>query len=83
MCDVPYVGKRWVRQTSEYDRERRISYWTKNYRTGIELQDDAALDRRYPYYDPVTASSRSPLPCPTGRCPRPGDWWGNRRAGCG
>ncbi|MBB4678811.1 KamA family radical SAM protein [Crossiella cryophila] len=55
VCDVPYVGKRWVHQISEYDRERGISYWTKNYRTGIELQDDAALDRRYPYYDPITS----------------------------
>ncbi|WHT16131.1 lysine 2,3-aminomutase [Crossiella sp. CA-258035] len=53
VCDVPYVGKRWVHQVSEYDRERGISYWTKNYRTGIELQDPEALDRRYPYYDPI------------------------------
>ncbi|MCK2244345.1 MULTISPECIES: KamA family radical SAM protein [unclassified Crossiella] len=55
VCDVPYVGKRWVHQISEYDRERGISYWTKNYRTGIELQDAEALDRRYPYYDPITS----------------------------
>jgi lysine 2,3-aminomutase len=25
---VPYVGKRWVHQVAEYDRERGISYWT-------------------------------------------------------
>jgi hypothetical protein len=37
----------------EYDRELGISYWTKNYRTGIELEDPEALDRRYPYYDNV------------------------------
>ena len=36
VCDVPYVGKRWVHQVHEYDRERGITYWTKNYRTGIE-----------------------------------------------
>src|SRR5205823_1634317 len=36
VCDVPYVGKRWVHQVAEYDREKGISYWTKNYRTGIE-----------------------------------------------
>ncbi|KJK46499.1 lysine 2,3-aminomutase, partial [Lentzea aerocolonigenes] len=36
VCDVPYVGKRWVHQLAEYDRELGISYWTKNYRTGIE-----------------------------------------------
>ncbi|MCO1581911.1 lysine 2,3-aminomutase [Crossiella sp. SN42] len=64
VCDVPYVGKRWVHQVSEYDRERGISYWTKNYRTGIELEDPEALDRRYPYYDPITS-----LP-ETGR-----QWW--------
>ncbi len=53
VCDVPYVGKRWVHQFADYDRERGISYWTKNYRTGIELDDQAALTRRYPYYDPI------------------------------
>ncbi|ACU37599.1 KamA family radical SAM protein [Actinosynnema mirum] len=53
VCDVPYVGKRWVHQVQEYDRERGVSYWTKNYRTGIELDDAEALDRRYPYYDPI------------------------------
>jgi lysine 2,3-aminomutase len=53
VCDVPYVGKRWVHQLASYDRELGISYWTKNYRTGIELDDPDALDRRYPYYDPI------------------------------
>ncbi|WNV86844.1 lysine 2,3-aminomutase [Umezawaea sp. Da 62-37] len=54
VCDVPYVGKRWVHQLAEYDRELGVSYWTKNYRTGIELADPEALDRRYPYYDPIS-----------------------------
>jgi lysine 2,3-aminomutase len=53
VCDVPYVGKRWVHQLHEYDRERGISYWTKNYRTGIETADPAALTRTYEYYDPI------------------------------
>jgi lysine 2,3-aminomutase len=53
VCDVPFVGKRWINQTSGYDRERGITYWTKNYRTGIEADDDAALSRQYEYYDPV------------------------------
>jgi lysine 2,3-aminomutase len=53
VCDVPYVGKRWVHQVAAYDREKGISYWTKNYRTGIELDDPEALERRYEYYDPV------------------------------
>ena len=53
VCDVPFVGKRWIHQLAEYDRERGISYWTKNYRTGIELQDPEALSRRYEYFDPI------------------------------
>jgi lysine 2,3-aminomutase len=53
VCDVPYVGKRWVHQLADYDRELGVSYWTKNYRTGIELDDPDALTRRYPYYDPI------------------------------
>ena len=51
--DVPFVGKRWVHQVKEYDREKGISYWTKNYRTGIEHEDPEALARLYEYYDPV------------------------------
>jgi lysine 2,3-aminomutase len=53
VCDVPYVGKRWVHQVAEYDTERGISYWTKNYRTALEMDDPDALNRRYEYYDPI------------------------------
>ena len=53
VCDVPYVGKRWVHQVAEYDHVKGISYWTKNYRTGIEQDDPEALTRRYEYYDPI------------------------------
>lgn len=53
VCDVPFVGKRWVHQVAEYDRERGISYWTKNYRTSIEASDPQALTRFYEYYDPI------------------------------
>ena len=53
VCDVPFVGKRWVHQIAEYDREKGISYWTKNYRTGIEEGDEDALSRRYEYFDPI------------------------------
>ena len=53
VCDVPFVGKRWINQVKEYDRDRGISYWTKNYRTGIEPDDPEALTRRYEYYDPI------------------------------
>jgi lysine 2,3-aminomutase len=53
VCDVPYVGKRWVHQVADYDRVRGISYWTKNYRTSVESADPDALARRHPYYDPI------------------------------
>jgi lysine 2,3-aminomutase len=53
VCDVPFVGKRWVHQLSEYDLERGISGWTKNYRTSIEASDPEALTRTYAYYDPI------------------------------
>lgn len=51
VCDVPFVGKRWVHQIADYDTERGISYWTKNYRTSIEGSE--ADDRLYEYYDPI------------------------------
>jgi lysine 2,3-aminomutase len=53
VCDVPFVGKRWVHMAKNYDRTRGISSWTKNYRTGIEFDDPDALSREYPYYDPI------------------------------
>ena len=54
VCDVPFVGKRWVHMLKDYDRVKGISYWTKNYRTGIEYDDPEALTRQYPYYDPIS-----------------------------
>ncbi len=59
VCDVPFVGKRWVHMVSEYDRERGISYWTKNYRTSLEAADEDALSRTHPYYDPIDALPES------------------------
>ena len=53
VCDVPYVGKRWVDQVARHDAELGISYWTKNYRTAVEAADPLALGREYPYYDPI------------------------------
>ena len=52
VCDVPFVGKRWVHQLKDYDRDKGITYWTKNYLTSLET-DDEALARRYEYYDPI------------------------------
>src|SRR5690606_26965920 len=68
VCDVPLVGKRWVHMVNEYDRVRGITYWTKNYRTSLEKDDPLALERRYPYYDPIHT-----LP-PEGQ-----EWWQTRR----
>jgi lysine 2,3-aminomutase len=53
VCDVPYVGKRWVHQVESYDTERGMSFWRKNYRTSIEAGDERALSREYVYYDPI------------------------------
>ncbi|CAN5146545.1 lysine 2,3-aminomutase [soil metagenome] len=53
VCDVPFVGKRWVHQLADYDQELGISYWTKNYRTSIEAGDPDVLSRHYEYYDPI------------------------------
>jgi lysine 2,3-aminomutase len=64
VCDVPFVGKRWVHMLTEYDRERGISSWTKNYRTSIEQADPEALERRYTYYDPIDTLPESGQ-----------DWW--------
>jgi len=75
VCDVPYVGKRWLHQVARYDTERGISYWTKNYHTAIEADDELALSREYPYYDPIYVLPES------GRA-----WWrasGSRQAGAG
>lgn len=53
VCDVPFVGKRWVHQVDDYDREKGMSFWRKNYRTRIEAADTEALSRDYVYYDPI------------------------------
>jgi len=53
VCDVPFVGKRWVHQVESYDTERGMSFWRKNYRTSIEAADTDALSRDHVYYDPI------------------------------
>ncbi len=53
VCDVPFVGKRWVHQVESYDRELGMSFWRKNYRTSIEAADTEAISRDYVYYDPI------------------------------
>src|SRR5262249_12980343 len=61
VCDVPYVGKRWVHQVSRYDTELGISYWTKNYRTAVEADDPP---RRGWGPRPARPAPRVPLPRP-------------------
>ena len=70
VCDVPFVGKRWVHQLADYDTERGISYWTKNYRTSIEAEDPEALQPhlRVLRPDPHPARGR---PGVVGRARRP------------
>jgi lysine 2,3-aminomutase len=58
-----------VHQLAEYDTERGISYWTKNYRTSIESTDLEALERTYEYYDPIHT------------LPEDGQAWWRRHAG--
>jgi lysine 2,3-aminomutase len=53
VCDVPFVGKRWVHQVARYDRNLGVSYWSKNYRTLLDGADADALSRVYPFYDPI------------------------------
>ena len=53
VCDVPFVGKRWVHQVDSYDTEHGMSFWRKNYRTSIEGADTEALSHEYVYYDPI------------------------------
>jgi lysine 2,3-aminomutase len=57
VCDVPFVGKRWVHQVDSYDTEKGMSFWRKNYRTFIEgdgdLTMEQALSREHVYYDPI------------------------------
>jgi len=53
VCDVPFVGKRWVHQVDSYDNEHGMSFWRKNYRTSIESADTEALSHEFVYYDPI------------------------------
>ena len=73
VCDVPFVGKRWVHQAQEYDRLRGISGWSKNYRTAL---DDERPGRAGP---PVPLLRPDRRPAPAG----PGLVAAERRAGPG
>lgn len=57
VCDVPYLGKQWVHQLVDYDRERGITSWQKRYLTSIEADNGA--ERTYRYFDPVQSLPES------------------------
>jgi lysine 2,3-aminomutase len=67
VCDVPYVGKRWVHQAASYDRMRGVSRWTSEYRAQV-LSVDESGPTAGTYYDPIDS-----LP-PEGRL-----WWSRQR----
>ncbi|GIG64497.1 KamA family radical SAM protein [Phytomonospora endophytica] len=54
VCDVPFVGKRWVHQAVSYDRERGTSLWAKDYRVTGEDPDGG-----FAYHDPIRALPES------------------------
>ncbi|KGT73213.1 lysine 2,3-aminomutase [Bradyrhizobium japonicum] len=68
VCDVPYIGKRWVHQATRYDRVRGISYWMPNPTLAAESNETGEA-RRYAYYDPIRT-----LPA-EGQ-----DWWQSQMA---
>jgi lysine 2,3-aminomutase len=48
VCDVPFLGKMWVHQVAEYDRELGISRWRAN-----DWAGDGVADGFAEYYDPI------------------------------
>ncbi|EYT81908.1 lysine 2,3-aminomutase [Streptomyces sp. Tu 6176] len=70
VCDVPYLGKRWVHQAAAYDRVTGISRWEPS-TTGARFTDtgDRGDTGEFLYYDPLHT-----LP-PEGR-----RWWDRHTA---
>lgn len=52
VCDVPYLGKRWVHQATEYDRIRGVSYWSPISQPCSEDAEGGEAERHV-YYDPI------------------------------
>ena len=48
VCDVPLLGKMWVHQVAEYDRELGVSRWRAN-----DWAADGSDDGFAEYYDPI------------------------------
>ena len=53
VCDVPFVGKRWVHQLSRVRPRARNLVLDEELPHAIEHDDAEALTRRYEYYDPI------------------------------
>jgi hypothetical protein len=83
VCDVPYVGKRWVHKLAEYDRVKGISYW-KNYLTSVDSEDITTGPRRtptpYPYYDPIATARHRAAVVGRPAALRPSFWCGAQPA---
>ena len=62
VCDVPFVGKRWVHQLDVYDRgPRHLVLDEELPHRRSSVGDAEALTRTYPYYDPIdTLPERGP-----------------------
>ena len=75
VCDVPFVGKRWVHQVDRVrPRARHLVLDEELPHRASSRTDADALDRRYAYYDPIDtlpaagqawwAEHRTPAPAP-------------------
>jgi len=65
VCDVPFVGKKWVHQATDYDVERGVSTW----RSSFDPRDDSGRSPSFPFFDPIHL-----LP-PSGQ-----EWWDESEA---
>jgi len=52
VCDVPFVGKRWVHQIKD-TTARRDHLLDEELPHRLESDDDGALAKRHEYYDPI------------------------------
>jgi lysine 2,3-aminomutase len=53
VCDVPFLGKRWVHQAAEYDRLRGMSYWAPGTLSEAHSHAAGPPHQQHVYYDPI------------------------------
>ncbi|MFB6549737.1 KamA family radical SAM protein [Streptomyces sp. NPDC056405] len=53
VCDVPYVGKRWVHQAIAYDRTTGISGWAQSHPLAVGDGGASPEPEQRVYYDPI------------------------------